>query len=223
VVDSLEKSTDVQSLILRYYRDRLVEEVPRPIEAFYERRSAPSGATYVGADEGSCASCHPKAWDTWARSRHARAWKTLVDQDLPPRPQDRKGRLKNAIWDPDCVRCHVTGFGEVSGYAGPEQEAARRDAPLVNVTCEACHGPAGDHAERAQRGDDVYPGGHLPRVWSAEEAARDPAAALRDNPKVEALCMTCHDPDNSPNFDLRGYWVGLVRGEQREPVAHGKE
>ena len=134
VVEELDKSPDVRELVDRLYRDRLLDE--KPIEALFERRRTPGGAVYAGAEEGSCASCHPKAWEIWAASKHAHAWKTLVDQDLPPAPGDRKSRLKHAIWDPDCVRCHVTGFGEVSGYAGLEKEALRRDAPLVNVWLE---------------------------------------------------------------------------------------
>jgi hypothetical protein len=94
----------------------------------------------------------------------------------------------------------------------------------VNVTCEACHGPAGDHAQRAQAGDThSWPGKSLPRIFSADAAAKDPARALRDTPAAEALCMKCHDPDNSPAFDLREYWVGRVKGEDREPVKHGSE
>jgi len=223
VEDTILKSSDVQDVVIRTYRDPLLENSPRPIEAYFERTPTKSGAEYVGADEGSCAGCHPKAWETWATSRHSRAWKTLVDQDLPPAPDDRKGRLKNAIWDPDCVKCHVTGFGEVSGYAGIEKEALRPEAPLVNVTCEACHGPAGDHAERASRGDPSWPGAHAPHVPGEADFAADPAKAQRDFAAAEALCMRCHDPDNSPVFELRPYWKGLVRGEQREAVAHGRE
>jgi hypothetical protein len=91
------------------------------------------------------------------------------------------------------------------------------------VSCEACHGPAGDHAQRAQNGDYTYPGGKLPKIWSAEAAATNPAQALVDNDAAEQLCTRCHDPDNSPNFILRDYWKGIVKGEQADPVEHGKE
>jgi hypothetical protein len=40
---------------------------------------------------------------------------------------------------------------------------------------------------------------------------------------AEQYCMRCHDPDNSPNFLLRDYWKGIVKGEQREPIEHGPE
>jgi hypothetical protein len=202
VNDQLEKDGSVKDL-LEGYRDLLKDN--QPIRRWYGRLPDPGGVAYVGSDEG-CANCHEKAWKTWQASRHARAWATLVVQDTPPPPELKKGRLRNAIFDPDCVKCHVTGFGYASGYRGPDQEDAH--APLVNVSCEACHGPAGDHATRASRGDTTYPGGHAPSVA---------------NGAAFALCVRCHDPDNSPSFELKNYWVGRVHGEQREAVAHGKE
>lgn len=203
VNDGLEKDASVKGL-LDGYRELLKEDPP--IGRWYGRHPDPGGVAYAGSDE-SCANCHAQAWKTWRASRHARAWKTLQDQDLPPPPELKKGHLRNAIWDPECVRCHVTGFGAASGYRGPDHEDPK--APLVNVGCEACHGPSGDHAERAARGDTTYPGGHAPSV------ANGPAAS--------ELCMRCHDLDNSPSFELKNYWVGKVHGEQREAVAHGKE
>jgi hypothetical protein len=203
VTDELFKSEDVLPL-MEQYRDALKET--GIIREYYARRPDPGGVAYAGADEELCAQCHEKAWKIWKASRHAHAWQALVDQDREPKPGERKPPLKNAIWDPDCVRCHVTGFGSKSGFRGTEAEKA--EAPLINVTCEACHGPAGDHAERALRGDPKYPGPAIGRI--ADGSAFD-------------LCTKCHDPDNSPQFNMKEYYVGIVRGEQREPVAHGKE
>lgn len=204
IVDTLEKDSDVQALLNDLYRDRLFVE--QPIEQYYSRHATASGARYAGAEEGSCASCHPKAWETWTKSKHAHAWQTLVDQDLPPAPGYTKPKQKHAVWDPDCVRCHVTGFGEVSGYAGLERE--RPEARLIDVGCESCHGPAGDHAERASQGDPRWP---------------NPPIGKIDDGSAEAMCMKCHDPDNSPHFVMKEYWRGIVRGEQREPIVHGRE
>ncbi|MBL8842488.1 MAG: hypothetical protein JNL90_13295 [Planctomycetes bacterium] len=204
IVDTLEKDPSIQELLNSLYRERLFVE--KPIEQYYARREPAGGARYAGAEEGSCASCHPKAWETWGKSKHAHAWQTLVDQDLPPKPEYGKSPQKHAVWDPDCVRCHVTGFGEVSGYAGVERE--RPEARLVDVGCEACHGPAGDHAERASQGDPRWP---------------HPPIGKIDDGSAEAMCMKCHDPDNSPHFVMKEYWRGLVRGEQRPSIAHGRE
>ncbi len=204
VGDSLEKTSTIVDLLVIYYRDRLLAD--KPIERYYARRPPRNGASYAGADEGSCASCHPKAWATWASSKHGRAWQTLVDQDLPPAPEDKKGHQVHAIWDPDCVRCHVTGFGEIGGFTGLDHEPP--DAPLRNVGCEACHGPSGDHATRAAAGDPSYPGGATPKI--ALGAGR-------------LMCVRCHDDDNSPHFEVHSYWAGRIDGEQRPSIAHGRE
>jgi hypothetical protein len=210
VEDKLEKDADLVDLLRKNYREALFALEPKPIERYYARRPTASGASYVGAEEGSCASCHPKAWATWAATKHARAWQTLVDEDLPEEPQPEpghtKGRQPHAIWDPDCVRCHVTGFGEVSGFAGVARE--RPEARLIDVGCEACHGPAGDHAQRASQGDPRWPNGPVPKMPSVEAAE---------------LCQRCHDPDNSPHFELENYWNGIVRGKPADPIKHGRE
>ena len=90
---------------------------------------------YAGSDE--CLRCHRDAHATWATSRHAGAWKTLVDSG------DSR--------DPECVRCHVVGFGLQGGFdaSGPGP---------VNVQCEACHGPSAAHAAQSSM---PTPGGRL--------------------------------------------------------------
>ncbi|MEZ4320998.1 MAG: multiheme c-type cytochrome [Myxococcota bacterium] len=79
--------------------------------------------TYLG--NGSCAGCHQQELEGWALTHHSIAWRTLV----------LKGDDKN----PECTGCHVTGNGQASGWT-PDS-----DGELVNVGCEACHGPSGPH------------------------------------------------------------------------------
>lgn len=78
------------------------------------------GPTFMGPREG-CRKCHLKQYRSWEKTPHATAFETL--------PEDRRN-------DPSCVKCHVTGFGEPTGFKN------LADTPtLANVTCEACHGP----------------------------------------------------------------------------------
>ncbi len=80
-------------------------------------------ARYVGSEV--CSACHPDAQAVWAGSGHSGAMNTLAEH--------------KAAYNPDCVRCHSTGFGYPSGYK------TTKDATLAAVGCEACHGPGSGH------------------------------------------------------------------------------
>jgi hypothetical protein len=73
-----------------------------------------------------CAVCHQNEAATWAFTKHAYAFDTLVKH--------------GAERDPECVGCHVVGFGEAGGYAFDEPSRH-----LENVGCETCHGRGGSH------------------------------------------------------------------------------
>jgi hypothetical protein len=88
--------------------------------------------------------------------------------------------------DNDCLKCHTTGFGKATGYVPPALAASSDGGTLKpppgtpdlrSVQCEACHGMGTYH----QRDE-----GDFMRVTKAE-------------------CMTCHDPENSPDFDYEKY------------------
>ncbi len=116
----------IQERVLNGYRSalkssRLVEEAPR--------LEASGGARYVGAL--ACRSCHPKTYERWAATPHARAFESILRD---PRP--------DVAFDPDCIACHTTGFGVSSGWR------SREATPLLaGNQCENCHGPGSRHVE----------------------------------------------------------------------------
>ena len=81
---------------------------------------------YAGGE--ACEDCHAEAVEFWKQTRHAAAWKTLVDrgQEL----------------DYDCISCHVTGFDRPGG-----SNMAINDT-LRDVQCETCHGPGSIHVAK---------------------------------------------------------------------------
>lgn len=79
---------------------------------------------YSGSE--ACAVCHEKETDTWLLTRHGHAFDTLVKH--------------GADADPECVGCHVVGFGRAGGYT-----ISPRTPDLENVGCESCHGRGGPH------------------------------------------------------------------------------
>ena len=120
-------------------------------------------ARYLGL--GTCQSCHEDAFDVYMTTRHAHAYETLSNEFVNR--------------DTNCVGCHVTGYGEKGGFGGMRMRGAMVD--LVDVQCEACHGPGAEHTR-----DGTY------------------AARARD------ACVRCHTPNDDPNFDFDTYWPKIA-------------
>ena len=136
--------------------------------------AAPGQASYVGDEQ--CAGCHEDAHDVWTETPHSHAWASLVE--------------KGKTFDPECVSCHVTGYDQPGGSIVGKVEG------LMNVQCEACHGPGSIHITAP---DELDIAGQVHRLAPAE------------------LCITCHDPANSPRFNYDTY-LPLILGD-----GHGGE
>ncbi len=107
------------------------------------------------ADEGAylgvevCKQCHEDEYNAWYGTPHARAFRILHWTD--------------ETGDPKCLPCHSTGHGSDGGFTAPS------DTPeLVNVQCEACHGPGR---------------GHLDGMGAKDKITRIPRASV---------CAGCH-------------------------------
>ncbi len=83
----------------------------------------PAAATYLGA--AKCKMCHSKQHATWMKMKHSGAISSLSAEEQKK---------------PECVKCHVTGYGEPGGF-----ESMEKTPDLANVQCEACHGPGSNH------------------------------------------------------------------------------
>ena len=81
---------------------------------------------YRIAGSTSCISCHAQSSAIWAHSLHAAAGRTLEPRHFEV--------------DPDCLRCHTTGYGLPGGFVSPV-----RTPQLYGVGCESCHGPSEAH------------------------------------------------------------------------------
>ncbi len=146
---------------------------------------------YLG-DAGCLGACHyhSDSVEFWQKTRHAGAWKTLVDggKDLSY----------------DCVGCHVVGFDKNGGAnlwtldqwqrLGDKPKPAAAGPDLRNVQCEACHGPGSLHA-------------------------RAPSKVAMPVPKPDAeVCLGCHTKEHSDTFAFDPYLrdiLGPGHGEDR--------
>lgn len=154
---------------------------------------------YVGS--AKCGECHTKAFEVWKDTPHAGATDTLVHLD-PPRH-----------FDAECVSCHVTGWSPQEYFPYTTGFLSLEKSPLLtSVGCENCHGPGAAHvaaemggAQPANGGNPLRPGGASGNRDKLREAMR---VALGD--KANNVCSKCHDIDNSPAFELMGYWEQIV-------------
>ncbi|MDM7916519.1 MAG: multiheme c-type cytochrome [Candidatus Eisenbacteria bacterium] len=133
------------------------ETTEKPTEATTPApAAAPAGNfKYVGVQ--ACAICHKGAskgsiYEVWLASPHAQAFEALGAENQ-----------KNEV----CLRCHTTGFGKaLAAGVTPDK--------MVNVQCEACHGPGSEYRPMA--------------VMKSRPAALEKGLVL----PTEQVCMQCH-------------------------------
>ncbi len=87
---------------------------------------------------------------------------------------------KDYTTDPECVRCHVTGYGEEGGFISLEETP-----DLVGVGCESCHGAGGTYVQD----------GYMTLKNKEYKKAELVAVGLVDQVS-EAQCVTCHNTDS---------------------------
>lgn len=114
----MKEDADVRKVLNEY--DAKVAELFKE-----EEGKAKASGPYLGV--ASCAACHQPYIDSWKGTRHSGAFNSL----------ESVGKSK----DPECVKCHVTGYGEEGGFYSIGSTPG-----LANVQCETCHGPGREHA-----------------------------------------------------------------------------
>lgn len=128
----------------------------------------PQSAAYVGSQ--ACQSCHAAEYATWSKGGHARAVDTL--------------RKDGKHEQPDCLKCHTTGFGRTGGF--PVDGKPDQHPGLAHVGCESCHGPGGDHVKEG-----------APRVGNIVSLTDK-----CDSCVILQICGSCHDDANDPGFEF---------------------
>lgn len=141
-----------------------------PSDTPFVRRPLMSSEVFVGSR--TCQDCHEDEYRFWRRTRHANAWESLVKQEA-----HRYG----AQYDPDCQRCHVTGYGLLGGFETVALSNVALASERYNVGCESCHGGSAEHCKVTTVSTPV-------------------------GKRANEQCLMCHDQENSPLFDFDTYW-----------------
>lgn len=133
------------------------------------------------------------AWDSRSEADGGQRWYHLQPQENPQpgHPFFWQGAFQN--WNSRCADCHSTGVER-----GFEVTTQRYDTRFkeVNVACEACHGPASEHIQRAARQDWSAGSGlinsRVPAVFSFKDgAAIASPQGTSDNSEI-TMCGGCH-------------------------------
>jgi len=114
---------------------------------------------------GNCIRCHMDEFRVYSASKHSKAYSTLSEV--------YKHR------DSSCISCHSTGYGRKGGFAGIRMIGGR--TYLVDVQCEACHGPGVEHKRNAD-----YAG------------------------RAAGSCKNCHTKDQDPSFNYTEAWERIA-------------
>lgn len=150
--------------------------------------SHPTGRQFVGSE--ACGDCHTTAHEIWEDSPHFHATDSIVAPN-----NDRGGIPRHH--DPECISCHVTGW-DPQGFQPYKTgwESLKKSELLAGSGCENCHGPGSEHVA-AENGDIDVTRARL------KELQQEMVLRLED---AEQQCRSCHDLDNSPEFDFASYW-----------------
>ena len=131
-------------------------------------------ATYMGIK--TCKMCHNKKatgkqYTVWLGTSHAKALEALRS-DKAKEIATQRGVKGAPDLAPECIQCHVTGWGNKSGYqlkVDPDnRRAVSKNKALENVGCEVCHGPGSKYKSK--------------KVMQAIYAGQDIERAVPDNP-----------------------------------------
>ncbi len=123
-------------------------------------------------DSIACKMCHRYEYFLWKKSKHFHSFHESL-------------RKANKTFDPECLKCHTSGFKQDGGFM-----SVNITPRLVDVQCEACHGPGIEHIFAIMRGN-------------VAEKSRQHKTYEK---LTENSCLKCHTKSNSPEYKFGAYW-----------------
>jgi|TARA_B100000315_G_scaffold220027_1_gene222386 predicted CXXCH cytochrome family protein len=135
------------------------------------------------------------AWDSRPANQGGQRWIHLQpdEQITPQHPFYWANHFQN--WNSRCADCHSTNLNR--NYNATDSSYATQWSE-INVSCEACHGPASEHVEMAQNGSLAAPISGFEIDISDRNrfvfSGNSPIASNTGNQSTEQLnsCAVCH-------------------------------
>lgn len=152
-----------------------------------------ASAQYVGASK--CKVCHLPLFKSWEQTKMSQAFELLKPGvRVDAKRAHNIDPNKDYTSDPNCLSCHVTGFGQPGGF-----ESAEKTPNLAGIQCEACHGPGAGYLKPA-----------LMSLQNKEYKRSNLVAAGMVVPTAET-CQKCHNK-KSPFYKPFDYNTRLQQG-----------
>ncbi|MEE9167304.1 MAG: cytochrome c family protein [Candidatus Neomarinimicrobiota bacterium] len=154
---------------------------------------------YIGSE--GCKICHSGSkkggqYKVWADGVHAKAFDSLKTEEAAKIAAERGLELP-AYEAPECIVCHVTGYGK-GGYEVKDEEfwnppeadkeakkAVKRMKGLQAVGCEVCHGPGSEYKSMKV----------MKAIFGGTVEGKSVGLLVPN----EATCKQCHN-ENSPAY-----------------------
>jgi hypothetical protein len=148
-----------------------------------------------------CKACHNtakwgKIYDKWAATKHATAYATLASKESQAIAKEMK--IEDAQKSDKCLVCHV------AGYEAPAELKGEKYSMEDGVTCEACHGPAGDYIKSHIKKDNKKQAAADGLIIPTEELSKE-------------ICLKCHNK-NSPTYKEFDYKKDVKLVEHHKPT-----
>jgi hypothetical protein len=149
------------------------------LEPLFFLRKTTKQKSYVG--DNNCKICHIKQYKSWQKTSMATSFENLKP-GIKAEEKKKAGLspYKDYTADPDCLRCHTTGYGKPDGFI-----SLAETPKLINVQCEGCHGPGAAFWK-------------IMRDRNFKLADARAAGLIVPNEK-ENNCMECHGVDSPFN------------------------
>ena len=118
-----------------------------------KKKKIPKKPSYVGSVKCN-GSCHDPYYQAWVDSPHGKTFDILkAGQRADAKKKDKLDPGKDYTADPQCLRCHTTGYRQKGGFkpAGSKSKKGKDTSSSVDpdepnkdqVGCEMCHSAAG--------------------------------------------------------------------------------
>ena len=144
----------------------------------------------------SCKDCHEESYKVWRKSA-PRPGVRVAGEAEPPRN-----------YDPECISCHVVGWNPQKFFPYQSGYLTRKDAAACERGLRGLP-RAGPEARRRRGGGRQGPAGEAPQ-GGADHRRRGRRPHLR-----KQNCYSCHDLDNSPEFDFKLYFPLVEHHEEK--------